>query len=140
MLSQQKNRQSLLSRLSNPKYIMVYSTIGVFLIIYLVGAILFGDKGLTTLRTFMNMFIDNAYIGISAVGMTMVLITGGIDLSVGAVASLTGMIIAYGNSVLGVDPFVCILVALVIGVGLGLTCLLYTYFKKLIDLSFFFLP
>ena len=121
MLSQQKNRQSLLSRLSNPKYIMVYSTIGVFLIIYLVGAILFGDKGFTTLRTFMNMFIDNAYIGISAVGMTMVLITGGIDLSVGAVASLTGMIIAYGNSVLGVDPFVCILVALVIGVGLGLT-------------------
>ena len=75
MLSQQKNRQSLLSRLSNPKYIMVYSTIGVFLIIYLVGAILFGDKGFTTLRTFMNMFIDNAYIGISAVGMTMVLIT-----------------------------------------------------------------
>ena len=121
MLSQQKNRQSLLSRLFNPKYIMVYSTIGVFLIIYLVGAILFGDKGFTTLRTFMNMFIDNAYIGISAVGMTMVLITGGIDLSVGAVASLTGMIIAYGNSVLGVDPFVCILVALVIGVGLGLT-------------------
>ena len=81
------NKQTLLSRISNPKYIMVYATVGIFLIIYLFGALLYGDKGFTTLRTFVNMFIDNAYYGISAVGMTMVLITGGIDLSVGAVAS-----------------------------------------------------
>ena len=59
---------------------------------------MYGNKGFTTLRTFLNLFIDNAYVGISAVGMTMVLITGGIDLSVGAVASLTGMFIAYGNT------------------------------------------
>ena len=52
--------------------------------------------------------------------MTMVLITGGIDLSVGAVASLTGMFIAYGTSVLGVHPLVCILFSLVVGIGLGL--------------------
>ncbi len=113
-------RRTLLQRLLNPKYIMVYATIGVFLLTYAVGALLYGHKGFTTLRTFLVLFVDNAYIGISAVGMTMVLITGGIDLSVGAVASLTGMIIAYGNSVLGVDPFVCIGIALIIGVGLGL--------------------
>ena len=52
--------------------------------------------------------------------MTMVLITGGIDLSVAAVASLTGMFIAYGNSILGIDPFVCIAFSIVVGVGLGL--------------------
>jgi len=108
-------------KLFNPKFIMVYATIAVFIIIYSVGAILYGSKGFTTLRTFLNLFVDNAYIGISAVGMTMVLISGGIDLSVGAVASLTGMFIAYGNTVLGIDPFLCIAFSVVVGVGLGLT-------------------
>jgi simple sugar transport system permease protein len=106
---------------SNPKYLMVYASIGIFILTYLAGALMYGNKGFTSLRTFLLLFVDNAYIGISAVGMTMVLITGGIDLSVGAVASLTGMIIAYGNSVLGMDPLLCIAFALVVGVGLGLT-------------------
>jgi hypothetical protein len=66
------------------------------------------------------MFTENAYYGISAVGMTMVLITGGIDLSVGAVSALTGMIIAYGVAIMNLPPMLCLLFALVIGVGLGL--------------------
>lgn len=115
-----KNRNTLRNRLMNPKFIMVYATIAVFLLIYFIGAILYGDKGFTTLRTFLNLFIDNAYVGISAVGMTMVIITRGIDLSVGAIASLTGMFIAYGNTILGIDPFVCIAFSIVAGVGLGL--------------------
>lgn len=122
MLNTGKGRQKprVLQRLLNPKYIMVYATVGIFLLTYLAGAILYGSKGFTTLRTFLILFIDNAYIGISAVGMTMVLITGGIDLSVGAVASLTGMIIAYGNAELGISPFICIAFAMVVGIGLGL--------------------
>ena len=114
------SRQSLLSRIMNPKFIMVYATIGLFLLIYLFGAIAYGNVGFTTLRTFTTLFVDNAYYGISAVGMTMVLITGGIDLSVGAVASLTGMIIAYGTTVMGIHPLFCIAFALFVGVGLGL--------------------
>ena len=121
MLNAQTKRQNLMARLFNPKYLMVYATTGIFLLIYLFGAVLYGDKGFTTLRTITLFFIDNAYIGISAVGMTMVLITGGIDLSVGSVASLTGMIIAYGTNVLGYDPVVCIVFSLVMGIGLGLT-------------------
>ena len=120
MLNLQVGRQKWTSRLFNPKYVMVYATLGVFLIIYLLGALLFGDKGFTTIRTLMLMFIDNAYIGISAVGMTMVLISGGIDLSVASVASLTGMFIAYGTSVMGLSPIVCIAFSLVVGTGLGL--------------------
>ena len=115
-----ERRQSLASRLLKPQYIMVYATIGIFILIYIYGAVRFGDIGFTTLRTFVNMFKDNAYYGISAVGMTMVLITGDIDLSVASVACLTGMIVAYGTSVLGYHPAVCMLVALVVGVGLGL--------------------
>lgn len=99
---------------------MVYATLGVFALIYLFGAIMFGGKGFTTIRTLTLMFTENSYIGISAVGMTMVLISGGIDLSVAAVASLTGMLIAYGITVLGIDPVVCILFSLAVGTGLGL--------------------
>ena len=113
-------KRGLVSALTNPKYIMVYATIGIFLIIYAFGAIMYGSKGFTTLRTFVNMFIDNAYYGISAVGMTMVLITGGIDLSVASIASLTGMFIAYGSTILGIHPLICIAFSLVVGVGLGL--------------------
>lgn len=99
---------------------MVYATLGIFVLIYLFGALVYGSKGFTSIRTFTLFFADNAYIGISAVGMTLVLITGGIDLSVAAVSSLTGMIIAYGTTVLGLHPLVCIGAALVFGVGLGL--------------------
>ncbi|MBE5809000.1 MAG: sugar ABC transporter permease YjfF [Clostridiales bacterium] len=112
-------RQSLLNRIMNPKYIMVYATVIIFLIIYTYGAIRYGSIGFTTLRTFVNFFADNAYYGISAVGMTMVLITGGIDLSVASVASLTGMIIAYGYERMGISPVVTMLFSVLVGVGLG---------------------
>ena len=112
-------KQSLLSRIMNPKYIMVYATVIIFLIIYTYGAIRYGSIGFTTLRTFVNFFSDNAYYGISAVGMTMVLITGGIDLSVASVASLTGMIIAYGYERMGISPVITMLFSIVIGIGLG---------------------
>ena len=58
----EKNRsasgRNLLNHLMNPKYIMVYATVGIFILIYLFGAIAYGDKGFTSLRTFVNMFID----------------------------------------------------------------------------------
>ena len=119
MSQKSSTRQSLLSRIMNPKYIMVYSTLIIFAIIYTFGAILYGDKGFTTLRTFVNFFTDNAYYGISAVGMTMVLITGGIDLSVASVASLTGMLIAYGYVKLGISPLITMPFSILVGVGLG---------------------
>ena len=114
-----RNKQSLISRIMNPKYIMVYATVIIFLIIYAYGAIRYGSIGFTTLRTFVNFFADNAYYGISAVGMTMVLITGGIDLSVASVASLTGMLIAYGYVKLGISPLITMPFSILVGVGLG---------------------
>ena len=113
------NKRSLLQRLFNPKYIMVYATVIIFLIIYAYGAIRYGSKGFTTLRTFVMFFTDNAYYGVSAVGMTMVLITGGIDLSVASVASLTGMLIAYGYTRMGISPVITMLFSILVGVGLG---------------------
>ncbi|MBR3796165.1 MAG: sugar ABC transporter permease YjfF [Clostridia bacterium] len=125
-----KKSNKLINFVTNPKYIMVLATIGIFLAIYLFGAILYGDKGFTKLRTFAMLFVDNAYIGISAVGMTMVLITGGIDLSVAAVASLTGMFIAYGTTVLNIHPVICMVFSILVGILLGLGMgALVTYLK-----------
>jgi len=120
VLSPESNRRSLISRLLNPKYIMVYATVAIFLCVYAIGGVLYGNRGFLTLRTFLMLFVDSAFIGIMAIGMTVVLISGGIDLSVASVASLTGMIIAYGNAQLGVDPFVCAAFALLVGTGLGM--------------------
>ena len=119
MSERREGRQTLITRLMNPKYVMVYATVVIFLIIYTYGAIRYGAIGFTSLRTFVNFFTDNAYYGISAVGMTMVLITGGIDLSVASVASLTGMIIAFGYEKMGISPLITIPVSLLIGVGMG---------------------
>lgn len=128
-MDKRKNRK-LLNFVSNPKYLMVLATIGIFLVIYAFGAIVYGAKGFTKLRTFTMLFVDNAYIGISAVGMTMVLITGGIDLSVAAVASLTGMFLAYGTTVLGLNPWLCMAFSVFVGITLGLGMgALVTYLK-----------
>lgn len=128
-MDKRKNRK-FLNFVSNPKYLMVLATIGIFLVIYAFGAIVYGAKGFTKLRTFTMLFVDNAYIGISAVGMTMVLITGGIDLSVAAVASLTGMFLAYGTTVLGLNPWLCMAFSVFVGIALGLGMgALVTYLK-----------
>jgi galactofuranose transport system permease protein len=50
----------------------------------------FGDP-----QVFVTLFIDNAYLIVLAVGMTFVILTGGIDLSVGSVVALTGMVAAW---------------------------------------------
>ena len=49
---------------------------------------------LSPARCSLNLFVDNAYLIVLAVGMTFVILTGGIDLSVGAVVALSTMIAA----------------------------------------------
>ena len=45
-------------------------------------------------QVFLNLLVDNAYLIVLAVGMTFVILTGGIDLSVGAVVALSTVIVA----------------------------------------------
>jgi len=108
------------------KIIPSVSTLVLFVIAFIVGGIMFGAN-FVTLRNFLSLFTDNTYILISAVGMTLVIISGGIDLSVGSVAALTTMLLAYGNAVnhgpneigLGLPMWICVAAALVIGTLIG---------------------
>ena len=109
------------------KLVPSITTLILFVIAYIVGGILFGDIGFVTLRTFFGLFTDNIHLLISAVGMTLVIISGGIDLSVGSVAALATMIIAYGTAIdygpnmigMGWPIGFSILLALVVGLALG---------------------
>ena len=65
----------------------------IILLVLLVGAqVVFGN--FITPRNLSSLLLDNAYLVILAVGMTFVIITGGIDLSVGSVMAFTGILCA----------------------------------------------
>jgi len=108
------------------KIIPSISTLVLFVIAFAVGGAMYGQN-FVTLRSFLSLFTDNTHLLVSAVGMTLVIISGGIDLSVGSVAALSTMILAYGNAVnhgpneigLGLPMWVCIIAALGIGTLIG---------------------
>lgn len=66
-----------------------------------------------------NIVKQSAFIGIAAVGITFVLLTGGIDLSVGAVMYLGPLIAGLAMRHLGLDPMGGLLVAVAAGAALG---------------------
>jgi simple sugar transport system permease protein len=51
--------------------------------------------GFLSLQVLFNLLIDNAFLLVIAVGMSFVILSGGIDLSVGSVLALTTMICAW---------------------------------------------
>lgn len=107
------------------KNIPILSTFLVFILLYVAGA--FAYKGFFSLRVFINLFIDNAFVGIIAVGMTFVIISGGIDLSVGALVAFTGVLSANLLSHTEMPPFMVIIICLFCGAALGfcMGCLIH---------------
>ena len=103
--------------LTSPKYGPVTVTAVLFVVIFIVGGVRY--RGFFSGQVFLNLLVDNSYLIVLAVGMTFVILTGGIDLSVGAVVALSGMIAA---SLLqtGWSPAVVIPLILVLTSVLGL--------------------
>jgi simple sugar transport system permease protein len=87
------------------------------------GMFLYGSlsyTGFFSLQVFLNLLIDNAFLWIAAIGTTFVILSGGIDLSVGSVVALTSMVSAalvehHHWSIWAVVPLV-----LLMGSGFGL--------------------
>jgi simple sugar transport system permease protein len=78
-------------------------------------------RGFASPQVFYNLFIDNAFLLITSIGMTFVIISGGIDLSVGAVIAFTTVFSAWMLEDLHMGPFITIFSALLVGVALGAT-------------------
>ncbi|MEY2411176.1 MAG: galactofuranose transport system permease protein [Verrucomicrobiota bacterium] len=89
----------------------------VLVALFTVASILY--EGFFSWRVVANLFGDNAALGIAAVGMTFVILSGGIDLSVGAVLAFTTIFVATLVQNRGVHPTVAIPLALLVGTALG---------------------
>ncbi|MBR1476506.1 MAG: sugar ABC transporter permease YjfF [Lachnospiraceae bacterium] len=94
-------------------------TIIVFFLMY-IGAIVFQGKGFLKPQTFFNILNANAALIITSVGMSIVMITGGIDISVGGVVALVSMSCAVYLDYHDGNVFTSILIALGIGILFGL--------------------
>ncbi len=100
------------------KNLPVLVTLGLFIFMFGTGSILF--SGFFAAQNFLNLLIDNAYLLILGVGMTFVIISGGIDLSVGSVLALSTMVTSSLLEKSHWDPAFVIPVVLLIGAALGL--------------------
>lgn len=76
----------------NPRFYPLLATILIFVAAYALCYIQF--PAILSTRVIGNLLTDNAYLGIVAVGMTVVILSGGIDLSVGSVIAFAGVFIA----------------------------------------------
>ena len=95
-------------------------TIVLFFAMYIVGIIMFGGRGFAKVQNFLNLFISNAGLIVVATGMTIVMITGGIDISVGSVVALICMMLAWMMEKAGIGAVPAIIIVLVTGCVFGL--------------------
>lgn len=99
------------------RHVPVATTAAVWLL--LVGSASLHYHGFFSGQVFVNLICDNAFLGIAAVGMTFVILSGGIDLSVGAMIGLVSILVADLMTHHGWPAGAAIGAALVIGLFFG---------------------
>lgn len=108
--------------MKNARNLPFLATLIVFLVAYGLCTLQFPNMFST--RVIANLLSDNAFLGIVAVGMTFVILSGGIDLSVGSVIAFTSVFVAVLVGSLGLHPLTAFVLALVLstlfGAGMGL--------------------
>ena len=101
----------------DPKYLPLSVTVTLFLAMWGAGSVAY--DGFFSAQVFLNLLIDNAFLCIVAVGMTFVILSGGIDLSVGSVIALTTMVSAALVEQRQWSPVVVVPLVLALGAGFG---------------------
>lgn len=106
------------------------------LVTVLLLALMFGIGGATydgflSLQVILNLLIDNAFLLVIAVGMSFVILSGGIDLSVGSVLALSTMIAAVLLQKLHWPPVLVIACVLALGAAFGACMGALIHFFKL---------
>lgn len=95
-------------------------TISLFVLLYVISSIMFADSNFAKYSVFFNLINNKAYLLMLALGVTVVLITGSIDISVGRVAGLVSMVIATMLMDTGASAIWAIPAALGIGLAFGI--------------------
>lgn len=99
--------------------LLLMITVIVFFLMY-IGAIVFQGGGFLKPQTFFNILNANAALLIASCGLSIVMITGSIDISVGGVAALVSMCCAVYLDHMGGNVVVSFLIAVGIGLAFGL--------------------
>lgn len=109
------------------KHLPLFATIALFVVMYIFGSVRY--TGFFSSQVFLNLFIDNAFLIVVAVGMTFVILSGGIDLSVGSVIALTSMVAASLTMNAQLSPWIVIPISLMVGtiLGFGMGCLIHFF-------------
>ncbi|UVE59061.1 galactofuranose ABC transporter, permease protein YjfF [Burkholderia sp. EMB26] len=83
-----------LGRLADPRTLPIVVTIVLFVALFGFGSVMY--TGFFSMQVLTGLLVDNAFLLIVAIGMTFVIVSGGIDLSVGSVVALTTIFCAVG--------------------------------------------
>ena len=102
---------------NNRRFLPVFATAFLFFIAYAFGAFFY--EGMRDPQIFLNLFRTSPFLFISAIGMTFVIITGGIDLSVSGVIALTTVAAAALLRTGDWNPWAVMGLMLVMGMTLG---------------------
>jgi len=94
-------------------------TVSLFVLLYIISIFLFKDSNFAKFSVFFNLFNNKAYLLMLALGLTVVMIAGSIDISVGSVTGLISMVIATMLLKEGVSAVWAIPASLGIGLAFG---------------------
>ncbi|KQQ55387.1 ABC transporter permease [Rhizobium sp. Leaf311] len=93
------------------------TTLAVFIVAYALCVMQY--PGMFSTRVVGNLLTDNAFLGIASVGMTFVILSGGIDLSIGSVIAFASVFVAVLVGTYNVHPLVAFAAVLVISTLFG---------------------
>ncbi|OPZ04087.1 MAG: Inner membrane ABC transporter permease protein YjfF [candidate division BRC1 bacterium ADurb.BinA364] len=99
------------------KHLPFLATTLTFVLLYGAAGALY--EGFFSTRVAASLLADNAFLGIAALGMTFVILSGGIDLSVGAALAFTTIFVATAIDSCGWHPLAAMAAAMALGAGFG---------------------
>lgn len=112
------NRMDKKAKLS---FANLYSTYGVFFILVIEFLIFsLAIKSFLTLGNILSVGRQMSFTGIAAIGMTLVMLTGGIDISVGSMLAMAGVLCAKLSADVGLPLWIAVVITLLIGALFGL--------------------
>lgn len=118
MMSDKKTKAAGRKKIDSNNLLLLI-TIALFITMYAIGCAIYANKGFSHFQTFLNLLINNAGLICVACGMTCVMLTGGIDISVGSLIAMDCTILADGMAVKHLPCIPLLIFVLLIGLLFG---------------------
>ncbi|HWC44775.1 MAG TPA: sugar ABC transporter permease YjfF, partial [Casimicrobiaceae bacterium] len=121
--------RAVLQRLIDPRTLPIAVTVILFAALFGFGSAMY--TGFGSLQVLVGLLVDNAFLLIVAIGTTFVIVSGGIDLSVGAVVAFTTILCAILSERLHWPVWAIAPLVLVLGAAYGAAMGALIHFFKL---------